>query len=79
MQIDDALKAFSSTSGISAFDLSLLIRTFFLAVFFIWSAWCVLELMQYYKKHSRAAIGDLLKNYVKIFILISIVISLVFI
>ena len=79
MQIDGALKAFSLTAGISASGLSLLIRTAFLAGFFIWSAWCVLELMKHYKSHLHSSVGNLLKDYVQLFILISIVISLVFI
>jgi hypothetical protein len=79
MQIDSALKAFSFSSGITASDLSLLIRTVLLASFIMWSAWCVLALMRYYKAHSHSSIANLLKDYVQLFILISIVISLVFI
>jgi hypothetical protein len=79
MEIDSALKAFSFSAGISASDLSLLIRTIFLTSFLIWSAWCVLELMRHYKAHSHSSIANLIKDYVKLFILISIVISLVFI
>lgn len=79
MNIDSALKAFSSSSGVSAPDLSLLIRTTLLAGFLIWAAWCVLELMKHYKSHDNTSVTALLKDYVQLFILISIVISLVFI
>jgi hypothetical protein len=79
MQIDNALKAFSFSSGILASDLSLLIRTILLAAFLMWASWCVLALLKYYKTHAHSAIANLLKDYVQLFILISIVISLIFI
>jgi hypothetical protein len=79
MQIDSALQAFSFGSGISASDFNMLIRTIVLAAFLMWGAWCVLALLKYYKAHSHSAIANLLKDYVQLFILVSIVISLVFI
>jgi hypothetical protein len=79
MAIDAALKAFSDSASISAPELSLFIRIGFLGAFFIWSAWCVLALLKFYRSHPHASVADLLKDYIHVFILISIVISLVFI
>lgn len=73
------LEAFAAAAGVSAGDLSLLIRIFFLASFFIWSAWCLLEVMRFYKSHPTESIGNLLKDYARVFVLVAIVISLVFI
>ncbi len=79
MQIDSALKAFADNASISPSVLSLLIRIGLLGAFFIWAAWCVLELLKFHKNHAHASVANLLKDYVQVFILISIVISLVFI
>lgn len=76
---NDFLEAFTAAAGISPLELSLLIRTALLACFFIWSAWCVLEIMKYYKSHPSESIGNLLMDYTKIFFLVTVVISLVFI
>jgi hypothetical protein len=79
MQIDSALKAFADNASISPSVLSLLIRIGLLGAFFIWATWCVLELLKFYRNHPHASVANLLKDYVQVFILISIVISLVFI
>jgi hypothetical protein len=79
MQIDSALRAFSDSASISAGTLSNLIRITMLGLFFIWAAWCVLQLMQFYKQHLHASITSLLKDYVHVAILVTIVISLTFI
>lgn len=72
-------EAFTSAAGLSPSDLSLFIRMILLAGFFIWSAWCVLEIMKFYKTHPSESIASLLKDYTRIFLLLSILISLTFI
>jgi len=72
-------EAFENSAGISTSDLSLGIRTILLAGFFIWSAWCVLQLMKFHKEHSTQNIKQLLFNYVQLFFLVTIVIGLVFV
>jgi hypothetical protein len=72
-------KSFADSAGISAVSLSIGIRTILLASFFIWAAWCVLQLMKFHKEHSRQNIKDLLLNYVQLFFLVTIMIGLVFI
>lgn len=79
MEINGALKAFSKTAAISASELSLLIRMVLLAGFLLWSAWCVLELLKYYKHQPLFSVASLLKDYTKVFFLIAVVSSLVFI
>ena len=79
MSNDDALKAFEQAAGITAFDLSLFIRTSLLAGFFLWAAWTALELMKYHKKANSENISVLLRNYIQLFILVTLVIALVFI
>ncbi len=79
MLSDSALQAFSHAAGLSAMSLSLCLRTAFLSGFFIWAAWCVLELMKHYKNHPHASLGDLFNHYIQLFFLISIVVALVFI
>lgn len=73
------LEAFAAAAGISASELSLLIRMAILAGFFIWSAWCLLEVMRFYKSHPTESISGLLKDYARIFFLVSVVIALVFV
>jgi len=75
MLTDIAQKAFSSAAGLSSTDLSLFIRTVLLAGFIIWAAWCVLELMKYYKTQPSSNIANLLKDYVQLFVLVSVVIA----
>lgn len=76
-QHNGPMDAFAAGAGILPADLSLLIRTLLLAVFFIWSAWCVIELMKGAKtRHEHVA--NLLKNYAQVFFLVSVVIALVF-
>jgi hypothetical protein len=79
MLSDSALQAFSVAAGISADHLSLSIRTSLLSGFFIWTAWCALELMKYHKSHHSDHIASLLGKYVQLFFLVSIVVTLVFI
>ena len=78
MKSNGPLEAFAAAAGILPTDLSILIRTALLAGFFIWSAWCVLEVMKYYKSHPTESIASLLKDYARIFFLVSVVIALVF-
>jgi hypothetical protein len=78
MPSDGTLSAFSTAAGISAENLSLFIRTGLLVGFFMWAAWCALELMKYHKVHHSDNIATLLNKYVQLFFLISIVVALVF-
>jgi Na+-driven multidrug efflux pump len=73
------LEAFATAAGISAYQLSLLLRTTLLAGFFIWAAWCVLQILKYYKQHPNESIATLIQEYTRIFFLISVMIALVFI
>ena len=79
MITDSALAAFKAAAGISTVSLSVFIRTSLLMGFLLWAAWCVLELMKYYQSQRSENISSLLLDYVKIFFLVSIVVSLVFI
>lgn len=79
MQSDSSIDAFSAAAGIAPAELSLLIRTALLTGYFIWSAWCVLEVMKYYKAHVNESISRLLKDYISIFFLVSVMITLVFV
>jgi len=76
---DDALNAFSNAADISASSLSIFIRTGLLALFFMWAAWVVLELMRDHKKDNNGQISTLLSQYIQLFFLVSILIALVFI
>ncbi len=75
---ENVLQAFLDASGVSAADFNVMIRTFLLAGFFIWAAWCVLSLMHYYKKHPHENISSLLTDYVKVLFLVAVIIALVF-
>lgn len=79
MLSNEPLEAFAVASGITAGQLNISIRTGILLFFFLWAAWCVLRLMKHHKNHSSGSITDLLKDYVHVFFLISVVITLVFI
>ncbi len=79
MLSDNALRAFSQASSISAIDLNLFIRTALLAGFFMWAAWCAIELMKYHKSHHNENVANLFRRYVQLFFLVSLVVSLVFI
>ncbi len=79
MKGNSPLDAFASAAGVTPTILSVAIRTALLVGFFIWSAWCVLEVMKFYKTQPSESLGNLLKDYAKIFFLVSVVIALVFI
>ena len=76
---NNATQAFLAAASISALGLSLSIRTMILVGFFIWSTWCALELMKFHKEHYKENISRLLTQYIKLFFLISIIVTLVFI
>ncbi len=76
---DGALQAFSNAAGISADTLSIFIRTSLIGGFFLWSAWCALELFKHYKSQQDSNIAHLISKYVQLFFLVSVVIALVFI
>lgn len=73
------LQAFTQAAGISAESLSIFVRTSLLALFFMWAAWCSLELLKYHKVHRTENIANLLMKYIQVFFLVSVVIALVFI
>lgn len=75
----DSLDAFSTAAGISGLDLSLFIRISILSSFLIWAAWCVLQVLKYYKSHPHVAIANLLGEYARIFFLVSLIVALVFV
>lgn len=72
-------KSFADSAGITAASLSLGIRTILLAGFFIWSAWCVLQLMKFHKEHSHQNMTNLLIHYIQLFFLVTLMVGLVFI
>lgn len=76
---DDVLKAFANAAGISAFSLSIAIRTGLLVLFLMWAAWVVLELLRDHKKDHLAHVSTLLSQYIQVFFLVSILIALVFV
>lgn len=75
----DALTLFAEAAGIAPEYLSLIIRTVLLSSFFIWSAWCVMAIMSYYKHHRQDNLSHLFNDYIQLFFLISIMVALVFI
>ena len=79
MLSDSALQAFSAAAGISAGHLSLSIRTCITSGFFIWAAWCALELMKFHKSTHGDNVASLISKYVQLFFLVSVVVALVFI
>lgn len=76
---DGPLETFATAAGILPTSLSLLIRTALLAGFFIWSAWCMIEMLQFYKTHPTQSIANLFKDYIRISFLVSVIITLVFV
>lgn len=79
MSVNNPLEAFSIAAGVTAHDFSLLIRIAILAGFLLWSTWCVLDVLKYYKSHPHESIASLFGSYIRIFFLVSVVIALVFI
>ena len=75
----DVLNAFASAAGISAFSLSMFIRTSLLVLFLMWAAWLVLELLRDHKNENHINISTLLNQYIQVFFLVSILIALVFV
>jgi hypothetical protein len=76
---DNAIQAFSNAAGVPSETLSLFIRTSLMGGFFIWAAWCALELFKHYKNQQNDNISHLIGQYVQLFFLISVVTALVFI
>jgi len=73
------LDAFESGAGISAGEFSLLIRIGLLSVFLLWAAWCVLKLLKFYREHQAVSPFELMTEYVRVFFLVAIVVTLVFV
>ena len=73
------LQAFEASSSINASHLSLGIRTLLLMGFLVWASSCVLSLFYYYRTQKTDRISDLLSQYIQLFFLISVIVTLVFI
>ncbi len=76
--MDSALTAFQTTAGISAADLSLLIRTMFVALFLIWSGWIVYQVFMS-AAYDELNMHHLIQNIFRVLILCSLVTAVAFI
>jgi hypothetical protein len=73
---NDPLIIFKNSAGISAFDLSVLIRTVLCALFLIWAAWIVYGQIKMIEKQD---FNHLSNAILRILLLCSLMIILVFI
>lgn len=78
MDIQDALRVFEETAGISSSHLSLFMRTLICALFFLWAAWNVYGQIKIVQSQQHD-IYDLPMAILRVLLLCSLMIILVFI
>jgi integrating conjugative element protein (TIGR03758 family) len=76
--MQDTLSAFQTAAGISPDKMSLFIRTILLALVFVWAAWCIYGQVNYFKHHG-VEIEPMMHAILRISIILSLAIGLVFI
>jgi len=78
MIIGDAQSAFTTAAGLSPAKISLLIRTVLLALTFVWAAWCVYGEI-YHFRHSDLDIDCMTHKILRILLVVTLMMVLVFI
>lgn len=73
-----ALSAWEAAVGVSASEASLAIRTLLLVAVFLWAVWCVYGELHYVRHHG-VDLYDVLRKNLRVLLVVSITIVLVFI
>jgi integrating conjugative element protein (TIGR03758 family) len=73
-----ALNAWEMAAGVSASKASLTIRTLLLVTVFIWAVWCIYSELHYYRHHG-VDLYDALRKNLRVLLVVSIAVALVFI
>ena len=78
MIAENTMQAFQVAAGFSYSKLDVLIRSTILAIFFIWSSWCVYGQFKEFQSNARE-IHELPMNILRILMLCAFVVILVFV